>query len=174
MAMIQLLGAKFKLIPGYQGAATSRTTAMERGELQGTCGIYVSTLLSQFGPFLKDGRLRVVLQMGLARHPAFKDVPNALELAHNPEDRQAFELLFAQLALGRPFVAPPDVPADRVAALRQAFDATMEDPELVAEMDKRNLERRWFGHARMTEILSRMKDAPASAQDRIRKILGIH
>ena len=81
LGMNSVLGAKLKLIAGYAGASTTRTAAMEKGELQGTCGIFVSTLNSQFRPLLDAGQLKVVLQMGLTRHPAYKDVPNALELA---------------------------------------------------------------------------------------------
>lgn len=172
LGMNSVLGMKFKAIPGYHGGAQIRTTAMERGELQGTCGIFVSTLGAQFPKQLADGHLRVVLQMGLSRHPDYKDVPNALELAKTSDGRAALELLFAQLALGRPVLAPPDIPADRAAALQKAFNATMTDPQFVEEATKTRVELRWFGADRMKEVMERMEAAPKNVKEDVRKLLG--
>lgn len=171
LAMNSALGMKFKTIRGYQGGAQIRTTAMERGEVQGTCGIFVSTMNAQFPQQLSEGRLKVVLQMGLSRHPAYKDVPNALEIARDPSGRAALELLFAQLALGRPVLGPPDIPADRAAALQKAFDATMNDLQFLAEAEKTRVELRWFGAARMKEVMERMETAPQPVKDDVRKLL---
>lgn len=173
IGMNSVLGAKFKAIPGYQGGAQIRTTAMERGELQGTCGIFVSTLGAQFGKQLADGDLRVVLQMGLSRHPDYKDIPNALELATDANGRAALELLFAQLALGRPVLGPPEIPADRAAALQKAFDSTMDDPQFRAEAEKSRVELRWFGAARMKEVMERMEAAPNAVKEDVRKLLNV-
>ena len=173
LAMNSALGMKFKAIPGYQGGAQIRTTAMERGELQGTCGIFVSTLNAQFPQQLSEGQLKVVLQMGLSRHPAYKDILNALEMATDPNGRAALELLFAQLALGRPVLGPPDIPADRAAALQKSFDATMNDPQFRAEAEKTRVELRWFGAARMKEVMERMEAAPKPVKDDVRKLLNV-
>jgi tripartite-type tricarboxylate transporter receptor subunit TctC len=173
LAMNSALGMKFKAIPGYQGGAQIRTTAMERGELQGTCGIFVSTLNAQFPQQLSEGQLKVVLQMGLSRHPAYKDIPNALEMATDPNGRAALELLFAQLALGRPVLGPPDIPADRAAALQKSFDATMNDQQFRAEAEKTRVELRWFGAARMKEVMERMEAAPKPVKDDVRKLLNV-
>ncbi len=172
LGMNSVLGMRFKAIAGYQGGAQIRTTAMERGELQGTCGIFVSTLNAQFAQQLSDGHLRVVLQMGLSRHPAYKDVPNALEMATDPNGRASLELLFAQLALGRPILGPPDIPADRAAALQKAFDATMDDPQFRSEAEKTRVELRWFGAARMKEVMERMEAAPKAVKEDVRKLLS--
>lgn len=173
LGMNSVLGAKFKTVPGYQGGAQIRTTAMERGELQGTCGIFVSTLGAQFSKQLADGDLRVVVQMGLARHPNYKDVPNALELASDANGRAMLELLFAQLALGRPVLGPPEIPADRAAALQKAFDSTMADPQFRAEAEKSRVELRWFGAARMKEVMERMESAPKTVKDDVGKLLNV-
>lgn len=122
---------------------------------------------------LSDGVLRVVLQMGLERHPAFPDVPNALELAPDESGRAALALMFAQLELGRPLVAPPNVPPERAAALVKAFAATMADPEYVADTDRMKIDRRWFGPERMTKVLQRMNEAPEDVKIRVRKVLKI-
>jgi tripartite-type tricarboxylate transporter receptor subunit TctC len=174
LGMNSVLGMKFKSIPGYHGGAQIRTTAMERGELQGTCGIFVSTMNAQFPKQLADGHLKVILQMGLSRHPAYKDVPNALEMATDPNGRAALELLFAQLALGRPILGPPEIPAERAAALQKGFDATMDDPQFRTESQKTGVELRWFGAARMKEVMERMEAAPQPVKDDVRKLLNAH
>ena len=173
LGMNSVLGMKFKPIPGYQGGAQIRTTAMERGELQGTCGIFVSTMNAQFPKQLADGHLKVILQMGLSRHPSFKDVPNALELATDANGRAALELLFAQLALGRPILGPPEIPADRAAALQKGFDATMDDPQFRADAEKMRVELRWFGAAKMKQVMERMEAAPKAVKDDVRKLLNV-
>jgi tripartite-type tricarboxylate transporter receptor subunit TctC len=173
MAMNEVLNAKFKFVTGYQGSATLRTTAMESGELQATCGIFVSTLSSQLGGLLNDGKLKVMLQMGLSRHPKFPDVPNALELAPDEAGRSAFELLFAQLALGRPIMAPPGVPKEIARILAKAFADTMNDPAYLADAQRLKLETRWFGPERMDGIMAQMDQAPEPVKAKVRKMLNI-
>jgi tripartite-type tricarboxylate transporter receptor subunit TctC len=172
LAMNDTLGTKFKIIPGYQGTQL-RSAAMERGELHGACGIFVSTLNALFERQLKEGTWRVVLQMGLSRNPHFPDVPNALELAKTPEAKAALTTMFAQLALGRPLYGPPDMPGEQAAALQKAFAATMEDSEYAAEAAKLRLDRRWFGPDRMNAIMREMNGASEPVKARLRKILNI-
>jgi tripartite-type tricarboxylate transporter receptor subunit TctC len=169
LVMNAIIGTKFKLIPGYGGGSTLRIVAMEKGELQGACGIFVSTVLSQFGSQVKDGKLKVVLQMALERHPAFADVPNAVEFAKTDEDRQMLLLFFGQLALGRAIFAPPGVPADRARALSEAFAATMKDPAFQAEAQKLHLETRWFGPDRMKTVIDQMAATPANIREKARQ-----
>ena len=173
LAMNKVLGTKFKVITGYNGGAHLRVAAMEKGELQGTCGVFVSTLGARFAKQLSDGQLKVVLQMGLSRHPEFKDVPNALELAKDESGRAALELLFGQLALGRPFFAPPGVPEDRARALAKAFDQTMNDAEFRAEAKKMNVELRWFDAARMKAVMERMEATPEPIKEEVRQLLNV-
>ena len=173
MGMNNVLGMKFKPIAGYQGGTPIRVTAMERGELQGMCGVFVSTLNAQLAKQVANGDLKVILQMGLSRHPAFKDVPNALELATSADGRASLELLFAQLALGRPILDRPEVPADRAAALQKAFDATMNDSQFRADAQKLRVELRWFGATRMKEVMEQMEAAPKSVKDQVRKLLEV-
>ena len=170
LVMNRVLGTKFKLIAGYGGGSSLRIAAMEKGELQGACGMFVSTVLSQFGQQINDGKLKVLLQMGLSRHPTFANVPNAVEFAKNEPDRQIMTLFFAQLALGRPIFAPPDMPADRAKALSDAFAATMKDETFTAEAQKINLETRWFGPERMAEVVKAMSAAPESVKARAREL----
>lgn len=173
LVMNAILGTRFKLIPGYGGGSTLRIVAMEKGELQGACGIFVSTVLSQFGSQVKEGKLKVVLQMGLDRHPAFADVPNAIEFAKSPEDKQMLALFFGQLALGRAIFAPPEVPAERAKALSDAFAATMNDGDFQAEARKLNLETRWFGPAKMKDVIAEMAATPAAIRDKARQFSAV-
>lgn len=173
LVMNAIIGTKFKLIPGYGGGSTLRIVAMEKGELHGACGIFVSTVLSQFPSQIKDGKLKVVLQMALARHPAFADVPNAVEFAKSDEDRQMLNLFFGQLALGRALFAPPEVPTDRARALSDAFAATMKDAEFQAEATKLNLETRWFGPDRMRTVTEQMAATPPAIRDKARQFSAV-
>ena len=170
--MNEVLGAKLKFISGYAGTQL-RVAAMERGELQGVCGVFVSTLTSLFQRQLDQGIMRVVLQMGLSRNPKFPDVPNALELAKDEAGRSTLGLMFAQLALGRPVFGPPDMPADRASALVKAFEDTMRDPDYLADAAQMKIDTRWFGPERMVEVLRQIDTAPEATKARVRRILNI-
>lgn len=173
LAMNKVLGTKFKVITGYNGGAHLRVAAMEKGELQGTCGVFGSTLGARFARELSENHLNVILQMGLSRHPDFKDVPNALELADTEAGRSALELLFGQLALGRPFLAPPGVPEERARALADAFNKTMNDPGFRAEADKAKVELRWFDAAKMKSVIAKMEATPEPVKDEVRTLLNV-
>ncbi len=134
-----VLGTQMKIITGYPGG-NDVNLAMERGEVDGRCGWSWSSVLSTRASWLRDKKITVLAQLSLQKHPDLPDVPLITDLAKTDEQRAILRLIFARQPLGRPFLAPPDVPADRVVALRQAFMATMKDPAFVAEADKAQLE----------------------------------
>jgi tripartite-type tricarboxylate transporter receptor subunit TctC len=134
-----VLGTQMKIITGYPGG-NDVNLAMERGEVDGRCGWSWSSVISTRASWLKDKKITVLMQLSLEKHPDLKDVPLITDVAKTPEQRAILRLVFARQALGRPFLAPPDVPADRVAALRTAFMATMKDKEFLAEAEKAKLE----------------------------------
>lgn len=134
-----VLGTQMKIITGYPGG-NDVNLAMERGEVDGRCGWSWSSVVSTRASWIKDKKITVLMQLSLQKHPDLPDVPLITDLAKTDEQRAILRLIFARQALGRPFLAPPDVPADRVAALRAAFMATMKDPAFVAEADKAKLE----------------------------------
>jgi len=134
-----LLGTRFKVIGGYD-AGTGLTLAMERGEAEGICGLSWSTIKVSRPHWIRDKLLNVIVQMGLTKLADLPDVPSALDLVTDPENKQVLELILIRQEAGRPFAAPPGVPAERVAALRQAFEATLVDPEFRAEAEKAQLE----------------------------------
>ncbi len=140
-ALKNLTGAKIKLIEGYKGTATVKL-AVERNEVQGICGVSFSTIRTQWRQLMDKGEVRLLIHLGNAphAHPMLKGVPHVYEYAQTPEQKQVFDLVFGPQGLGRSFAAPPGVPADRVAVLREAFARAMNDPALLAEAEKVDLD----------------------------------
>ena len=134
-----VLGTHFKIVEGYPGG-NDIILAMERGEVAGRCGWSWSSVKSTHKSWIDDKRMIVLIQLSLAKHPELPDVPLVMDFAKTDEQRQILKLAFARNVMGRPYLAPPNVPADRVAALRDAFSATMADKDFRAETDKLDLE----------------------------------
>ena len=108
--------------------------------MQGRCGWSWSSVVSTRANWLKEGKVNVLVQLSMKKHEDLPNVPLVLDLASNQEERQILRLVFARQAMGRPYMAPPDVPADRVKSLRNAFMATMKDKQFLAEANKAKLE----------------------------------
>jgi tripartite-type tricarboxylate transporter receptor subunit TctC len=134
-----VLGTKMKIVTGYPGG-NDVSLAMERGEVQGRCGWSWSSVISTRKDWYDSKKINVLVQLSLNKHPDLPNVPLILDLAKTPEQKQILTLVFARQALGRPFLAPPGIPQDRVDALRKAFMDTMKDPEFLAEAEKAKLE----------------------------------
>jgi tripartite-type tricarboxylate transporter receptor subunit TctC len=129
-----VLGTKFKIVGGYPGQVQI-VLAMERGEVQGTANWSWSDIEKGRPDWLRDGKIRMLLQLDLKKgsSPYLRDVPLAMDLARNEEERQVFEILMGMKALGRPYFVAPEVPKDRSDALRAAFMETMADPVFLEE-----------------------------------------
>jgi tripartite-type tricarboxylate transporter receptor subunit TctC len=136
LIMRNVFGAKVRLVTGYPGG-NDINLAMERGEVDGRCGWSWSSLKSQKN-WLRQ--INPLAQFAVEKNTELPNVPWAIERAANDEQRQVLRLLTAGQFLGRPFFSTPDLPADRKAALRAAFDATMKDPQFLAEAEKIDLE----------------------------------
>src|SRR5690348_10507496 len=134
-----LIGTRFKVIAGYD-PGSGLTIAVESGEAEGICGLSWSTMKASRPRWVSDHLLNVIVQMGLTKLHDLPDVPSALDLVRDPESKQVMELILMRQEAGRPFAAPPGVPADRIAALRTAFQETLRDPAFVAEAQKTQLE----------------------------------
>ena len=134
-----VLGTHFKVVQGYPGG-NDVVLAMERGEVAGRCGWSWSSVLSTHKSWITDGRMIVLVQLSLTKHPDLPNVPLVMDFAKTDEQRQILKMMFARNVMGRPYVAPPNLPADRVALLRQAFMDTMKDKDFLAEADKMRLE----------------------------------
>jgi tripartite-type tricarboxylate transporter receptor subunit TctC len=134
-----VLGTKFKIIPGYPGG-NDITLALDRGEVDGRCGWSWSSLVATRADWIASKKIIVLVQLSLSKHPDLPDVPLIMDLAKTDEQRQIFKLIFARQVMGRPYLGPPDVPRDRVAALRQAFAETMQDKAFLDEAAQAKLE----------------------------------
>jgi tripartite-type tricarboxylate transporter receptor subunit TctC len=134
-----VLGTKFKVITGYPGG-NDIGLAMERGEVMGRCGWSFSSVKSTHMNWLNEKKVNLLVQLALKKHPELPDVPLIVDLAKSEEQKRILRIIFARQVMGRPFLAPPGVPQDRVAALRKAFMDTMNDKEFLAEAEKAQLE----------------------------------
>jgi tripartite-type tricarboxylate transporter receptor subunit TctC len=134
-----LIGTRFKVVSGYD-PGSGMTLALESGETEGVCGLSWSTMKAARPHWIKDNKLNVIVQMGLAKLPELAGVPAALDLVSDPVKKQVLELILIRQEPGRPVAAPPGVPGDRVQVLRRAFDDTMKDPEFLAEAQRLQLE----------------------------------
>jgi tripartite-type tricarboxylate transporter receptor subunit TctC len=113
---------------------------MERGEVQGRCGWSWSSVLAARMSWWKEKKINILVQLALTKHSDLPDVPLVTDLAKNDAQRQMLRMIFARQVMGRPFVAPPGVPKERVAALRKAFMDTLADPDFLADCAKAKLE----------------------------------
>jgi tripartite-type tricarboxylate transporter receptor subunit TctC len=154
-----LLGARVKLVTGYPGG-NDINLAMERGEVEGRCGWSWTSIKSQKTDWLRDRKISLLAQFGMEKNADLPDVPLVLERAANDEQRQVLRLLIAGQFVGRPFFAPPELPSDRKGALRRAFDATMRDPEFLAEAGRLDMEVSPIAAAVVDEFLADLYRTP--------------
>jgi tripartite-type tricarboxylate transporter receptor subunit TctC len=135
--LVNVLGVKLRLIGGYAGSREIMI-AMERNEVQGMCGMDWSSFMTQRPDWISSGFVRLLAQEDLHGHPVMNKmgVPLTISFAKGEEDRQVMEMIYSKNLFGRPFILPPAVPADRVAALRQALAATLQDEALLVDAEK--------------------------------------
>jgi tripartite-type tricarboxylate transporter receptor subunit TctC len=154
-----IFGAKIKLVSGYPGT-NDITLAMERGEVDGICGLSWGTLKVAHADWIKNHSVHLLVQAALKKDPELADVPLALDLIGDPQKKQILYIDFAPQAIGRPFAAPPGIPADRKAALRKAFDATMQDPDLLAEAAKEKVDIAPMSGREVDQLLDKLYAIP--------------
>jgi len=163
-----LIGTKFKLVSGYR-STNEIHIAMERGEVQGRAGNFFSSLTANNPDWLADKKIKLLLQIGSKRDPNFKDVPLMTELATNADDKRILAIYSGDVALGRSFITTPGVPADRLAALRNAFDKTMTDPEFLADAKKINMEVKPLGHVELRAAAMEILSIPPELIEKAKK-----
>ena len=147
------------MIAGYDTGA-GLTLSIERGEAEGICGLSWSTMKASRPHWIRDKLLNIIVQMGLEKLAELPDVPSALELVSDPENKQVLELILIRQEAGRPFAAPPGVPPDRLAALRSAFDATLKDAGFRADADRAQLEIEPLSAGEIEQLLAAAYGAP--------------
>ena len=166
----KLFGWKFKVITGYE-ATPKIHLAMERGEVHGTWANW-STLKAIAGAWIEEKKIRILAQWALRKHPELPDVPLILDQAKTEEQKQALDLALARLEFGRPFFMPPNVPAERVDAIRRAFDATMKDKEFLAEADKLKIEIDPLAGEQVAALIEQIYKTPAETVARVRDAMA--
>lgn len=171
LVLNHFLGTKFKVVHGYK-SGTDLTLAIERGEVQGRIGWSWGSIKSRGAEWIKDDKIRILVQMGLAKSPDLPHVPLALDLAKTPEDRDTLDLIFASTTIGWPTMMPPGVPAERLQAMRQAFDTTMKDPQFLAQAEKQGLEIDPLSGQEIQTIIARMYAMPKAVIERAKQVIG--
>jgi tripartite-type tricarboxylate transporter receptor subunit TctC len=171
IALSRLYGAKIKLIKGYPGAQDV-VLAMDRGEVQGVCGITIAVLKSRLAAQIKSGDLIPIVHDAMKRHPELPGVPGVYEFAKSDDDRRVLDLLFGWRVLGRPIAAPPGIPPERLAALRKAFMDAMSDPRFIADAERSQLDIAPAPGAEVAALIARLfshsKDTIRRAADAVR------
>jgi tripartite-type tricarboxylate transporter receptor subunit TctC len=167
-ALNDLIGTKFKIVAGYPGG-NEITLALEKGEVEGYCGWAIGSIRQRAPQWLRDGTLKVLAQFTLGK-PDLPGVPLATDLPKTPEGRQAIEILAADSVLAWPLMAPPGLPAARIAELRAAFDGMMADPELLNAAAQQSLDIDPVSGAEMQSLIERLYGSPAPVLDLVRKI----
>lgn len=172
-AVSGLLGLNFKLVLGYPGLNDVRLAA-EHKEVDGFCGLQVSSIKATLWQPFKEGKFHVLLQTGIDKHPDLPaSVPSVFELAPNDEARQIMRLVFSPWAYGAPIMAPPNTPDDRVTVLRKALSDAMDDPQLREETAKMNLETHYMAPDRIATLVAQAYATPKDVIERTRKLLGL-
>ena len=163
--MNNLLGAKIKLIAGYPGG-NDVNLAMERGEIEGRPSPSWSSLRAARGDWVREGKIVPLWQLALSKHPDLPNVPLAIDFAKTPEDRTIMEFFFARQEMSRPYVTAPEVPAERLKALRDAFMATTKDKEFIEAAKNQDVELDPISGAEIDSLLKRVFATPKHVVDR--------
>jgi tripartite-type tricarboxylate transporter receptor subunit TctC len=167
----KLFGAKIKIIAGYKDG-TSIYLAMERGELDGRCGGQMSTIKAMRPDWLSEHKIVAPIVISTTRHPDFPDTPTVMELARDNATRQIIELMTVSQGLDRPVLMPPNTPPARVKEIRDAFKATVTDPDFVAEIKRRSMGLDPVFGEEMTETLAKAFASPPEVIAAAREALG--
>jgi tripartite-type tricarboxylate transporter receptor subunit TctC len=172
IALVNVLGVKLRLIGGYAGSREI-IMAMERNEVQGMCGMDWSSIATQHSDWISNGFVRLLAQEDLHGHPDMNKmaVPLTISFAKTTEDRQIMEMIYSQNLFGRPYLVPPGVPADRIAALRGALAAALQDRMLLADAEKSGLDIGPMGGEELQALVARLYATPTNIIDRAKQSL---
>lgn len=165
-----LIGTKFKIVSGYQGGGQINL-AMERGEVDGRTNTWTS-VKSVTPDWIPDKKINVLAQIGLEKADDLPDVPLMMDLGATPEDRTLLKLLSTSATIGRSLATTPGAPADRVAALRAAFDATAKDPAFLADAQKAKLEFNTMSGAQLERIVADIIATPKDLTTKLANVLA--
>jgi tripartite-type tricarboxylate transporter receptor subunit TctC len=161
-----ILGFKFQVVSGYPGS-NEMNLAWQRGEVDGRGTFSWTSLKPHYKEWVESGDIAILYQQGLKKHPDLPDVPLVVDLAENDEQKKVLRLQFTAFELGRPFFVAEGVPADRVTALRRAFEQAMADKELLADAERLNQEINPTMGEEMQVILKDVYDTPPALVERL-------
>jgi tripartite-type tricarboxylate transporter receptor subunit TctC len=164
-----VIGTKFKVITGYPGS-TDGMLAMERGEVDGALTSW-NTLRLTKQDWLQNNKVNLLVQYTLEREPDLQNVPTIVELGKTPLDKQVLAFYASGAAVGRSFAAPPGVPADRVKALRAAFDDMLKDSDFLAEIEKAKAEFRPLSGEKLQQLIVESASVPKEVLDLTKKFI---
>lgn len=168
----KLTPARLKIVAGYPGG-NEVTLAMERGEVDAKFGWSWGSVKSRAREWLRARKINILMQMGTSKANDLPDIPFIMDYAKSDLDRRALELIFTPTAMAWPLVAPPKVPADRIAVLRRAFAETMRDPQFIADAAKLDIETDPISGADMDAIVRRISGYDDAAIQRARELGGL-
>ncbi len=168
-AVKYLLGAKIKIIAGYRGSASVKQ-AMAKGEVFGICGLPWSTVKSFWRAELKAGMFKPIIQLSGPRNPEMGAIPHASDFAKTDEEKKMFAIIFGSQVLGRSYLLPPRVPANRVAALRKAFMETMKDDKFLADAKKTGIDISPMSGEDVAAMWKRFAATPKDLIAKVKKI----
>jgi tripartite-type tricarboxylate transporter receptor subunit TctC len=164
--MNNVFGTKFKLVMGYRGS-NEAMLAVERGEVEGHSTSWTALKVAH-PDWARERSVSILVQFALRRHPELPDVPTAVELARNDEERTVLRAIMNASEVGTAFFTTPGVPADRLVALRRAFDATMTDPEFVAEVQKTRVALAPITGEELQKLVAEVSNLPPSLLEKVR------
>ena len=171
LAINATVGTKFKMVFGYPGG-TDVLLAMERGEIGGRVGWSYDSVLAQRAEWLKDKKINFLFQAGLTRDPRLPETPSVIDYAKSDLDRQVLQLMFLSYEMSRPYLLPPEVPADRVVAMKAAFAETLRDEAFLADARKAQLPIDYITGEQVIDLIRRAYAAPPAVVERMGAILA--
>ena len=171
LAVRNMLGVRMKVVSGYQGSASVKL-AMQRGEVQGVCGLPMSTITSFWQDEYDSGNFRPIIQLSGRKGAAGNDVPHIDDYAKSEDDRQVLALLFDSQALGHILLAPPGVAEPRKAALRTALSDTMKDPQFVADATRTQIDISPMTGAEVEAFIARISKASPTVIERSKQAVA--
>jgi tripartite-type tricarboxylate transporter receptor subunit TctC len=164
--MNNVFGTKFKLVMGYKGSAEAQL-AVERGEVEGHSTAWTAVKVGHPDWWPKK-TISILAQFSLSRHPELMDIPTAVDLARNDEEKQVLSAIVVAADIGISFFTTPGVPSDRLTALRRAFDATMKDPEFLADAAKTKLTVSPLNGEGLQKLVSTVSDLSPEMLQKVR------
>jgi tripartite-type tricarboxylate transporter receptor subunit TctC len=166
-----VLGTKLNLVSGFAGGSDV-VKAMERGEVQGRCGWSWSSVIATQKDWVEQKKINILAQLSLSKHPDLPNVPLVTDLAKTDEQRQVLKLIFGRQVMGRPYLAPPNIPKDRAEALRAGFMSTMKDKEFLGEAEKANLEITPVSGAEVEKLVRELYGTPPEIVAKAAQVLN--